>query len=391
MSTPTTLPDLQQKIEDLETGINTRLVERTAVTRSAVTALVGRVHHFQLGSPGIAKSLLVRTLVAHIDGLQDGDYFERLLTKFSTPPELFGPPSLTALKEDTYRFNTKGKLPEAKFAFVDEIFKANSAILNAMLTIMNERLFFNDELITVPLTTLYCASNELPQGEELEALYDRIHLKHVLKPISETGNFIKMLKSQNAGPIVPVISYEEISQAQDEASKVEVPDEVLDALNTLRVNLHKEGIDPTDRKFAESIKVIRATAWMNGRTVADIDDMRTLAHMMWETPDHIPLVQREVYQLANPLDKEAMDLLESVEKLTIEVDRIVDDSDNRQARNKQGIEAHAKLERAMNDLTSIKKRASGSGRKSEVIAEVEEKLLATTRKLLVNVFHIEQP
>jgi hypothetical protein len=122
------------------------------------------------GSPGTAKSALVRAIAQAFGG----SYFERLLTKFSTPEELFGPISLKALEQDRYERVTAGKLPEAEFAFVDEVFKANSAILNSLLTAMNERLFHNDGApAQMPLVSLFGASNELPEGKELEALFDR--------------------------------------------------------------------------------------------------------------------------------------------------------------------------------------------------------------------------
>jgi MoxR-like ATPase len=131
-------------------------------------------HVLLLGPPGTAKSALVRAIAQAFGGT----YFERLLTKFSTPEELFGPISLKALEQDRYQRVTAGKLPEAEFAFVDEVFKANSAILNSLLTAMNERLFHNDGAPTqMPLVALFGASNELPEGKELEALFDRFLLR----------------------------------------------------------------------------------------------------------------------------------------------------------------------------------------------------------------------
>ncbi|HTP29485.1 MAG TPA: AAA family ATPase, partial [Anaeromyxobacteraceae bacterium] len=125
------------------------------------------------GSPGTAKSALARTISRAFQAA----YFERLVTKFTTPEELFGPISLKALEQDHYRRVTAGMLPEAQIAFIDEIWKANSAILNALLAVMNERVFHNDGApCTCPLITLFGASNELPDGKELEATFDRFLL-----------------------------------------------------------------------------------------------------------------------------------------------------------------------------------------------------------------------
>lgn len=381
---------LQEKIVALRDAIDSRLVERTKESLTAVTAVISGTHHFQLGSPGTAKSLSVRTLVDHIDFGTDPDYFEVLMTKFSTPEEVFGPVSVKGLEQDVYRRQIDGYLPTSKFAFVDEIFKANSSVLNSLLWIMNERKFRNDgQIIDVPLVSLFCASNELPQGEELEALYDRIHFRHIVRPIQEPGNFLMMLKGQIAGAPTKILTIEELLNARVEVMKTNVPDDVLEAMNTLRGNLRKEGIEPTDRRFAECLKIVRATAWLAGRTDADIDDMRLLRHVLWTSQDELPTVERLVLELANPLDKEAMDLLEQVEKLAADLDEVIRDADNKQVRNKKGIELHGKLERAKNDLDALNKRAVKSGRKSDIVAQLEQRLLGVTRTLLKEIFRIE--
>jgi MoxR-like ATPase len=371
---------LPEKFVALRDAMDARLVERSKETMTAVIALISGTHHFQLGSPGTAKSLSVRTLVDHIDfGADDLAYFEVLMTKFSTPEEVFGPVSVKGLEQDVYRRQADGYLPTAKVAFVDEIFKANSSILNALLWVMNERKWRNDGVIhTVPLLSLFCASNELPQGEELEALYDRVHFRHVLRPIQEPGNFIQMLKGQMAGAPQKILTVEEVVQAKNDAMQVVIPEDVLDALNTLRSNLRKEGIEPTDRRFAECLKIIKATAWISDRPQADIDDMRLLRHVLWTSLDEQNTVEKLVLELANPLDKEAMDLLEQVEKLATELDEVIRDADNKQVRNKKGIELHGK-----------NKRAAKSGRKSDVITQLEQRLLGVTRTLLKEIFRIE--
>lgn len=382
---------LPEKVVALRDAIDSRLVERSKETLTAVTAVISGTHHFQLGPPGTAKSLSVRTLVDHVDfGDDAATYFEVLMTKFSTPEEVFGPVSVKGLEQDVYRRQTDGYLPTAKFAFVDEIFKANSSVLNALLWVMNERKFRNDgEIHDVPLVSLFCASNELPQGEELEALYDRIHFRHIVRPIQEQGNFIQMLKGQIAGTPTKILTIEEVIQARKDAMATNVPDDVLEALNSLRSNLRKEGIEPTDRRFAECLKIIRATAWLAGRVDADIDDMRLLRHVLWTTQDEQSTVERLVLELANPLDKEAMDLLEQVEKLATELDEVIRDADNKQVRNKKGIELHGKLERAKAELDALNKRVDKTGRKSEIVTQLEQRLLGVTRTLLKEIFRIE--
>src|SRR5205085_7549867 len=157
-------------IQQLRADLATRFAERKNVIDGAVCAVLAQEHVLLLGPPGTAKSALARAIAQAFSGV----YFERLLTKFSTPEELFGAVSLMALVQDRFARVVTGKLPEAEFAFVDEIFKANSAILNSLLTLVNERVFHNDgSPMRCPLVTMFGASNELPEGKELEALFDR--------------------------------------------------------------------------------------------------------------------------------------------------------------------------------------------------------------------------
>ena len=152
-------------LQQLRIDMGKAFPERKQVIDGSLCSILAGEHVLLLGPPGTAKSALVRAIAQAFSGA----YFERLLTKFSTPEELFGPISLKALEEDRFARVIQGKLPEAEFAFVDEIFKANSAILNSLLSLINERVFHNDGApIRCPLVTLFGASNELPEGKELE-------------------------------------------------------------------------------------------------------------------------------------------------------------------------------------------------------------------------------
>jgi MoxR-like ATPase len=157
------------------------LIEREAESRLLVLAALCGEHLLLLGPPGTAKSALSRQLSSALRA----PYFERQLTRFSVPEELFGPLSLTELQQDRYVRKTDGYLPSCSIAFIDEIFKANSAILNSLLTIINEREFDNGNVREpVPLICLVGASNEPPDDDELDALYDRFLLRRYVRPVS---------------------------------------------------------------------------------------------------------------------------------------------------------------------------------------------------------------
>lgn len=385
---------LQDKFDAVRNELQTRLIERGDIIDTMNLALVAKVHHFQLGEPGVAKSMSIRELTKLIDGFGEDDYFEILLTRFTTPEEPFGPFDLQALENGRFRRVTEGMLPSAKIAFVDEIFKANAALLNSFLWLLNERIFRNDGAVhDVPLWSVFTASNELPDTEEeLNALYDRLHFRLVTTRIRENGNFVQMLQSkkiQMAGPTPKLITWDDIEQAHAEAMLVEIPTDVLDALAQVRTDLRNEGIEPTDRRFVESLRVIKAAAWLDGVATAEVEHIRPLQHMLWSTLDELPKVQRMLVELANPLDKEALDLIETLDDLGSQLDKLIREDMDRTAKNKKAVELHNRVERAKEDLVKINDKVKTANRKSAKVEEARTKLMAVTSRLLKELFNID--
>lgn len=387
---------LQTKFVELKDALDTELVERADVIDTMILALLSKTHHFQLGSPGVAKSYSIRRLESHIDGFGPDDSFEVLLTRFSSMEEVWGPFDLQALEQGRYLRNTTGMLPSAKFAFLDEIFKCSSSLLNSLLWGLNERQFRNDGKTTnLPLWTMFCASNELPESEELNALYDRIHFRVITKPIQESSAFVRMLQDRklNLNNVTnkKILSWSDIEQAYAEAEQVVIPTDVLEALNSVRLALSAEGIMPTDRRFVESLRIIKAAAWLDGEMTADVEHVRALAHMMWDVPDHIPKVQRILLELANPLDKKALELLETVENMETTLSKLLSEDMDAQLKNKRGVELHNRVDRAQADLNALIVEVKASGRKSNKTEEVRLKLMKVTRTLLKELFDITMP
>src|SRR4249920_1996526 len=184
----------RDRLRRVRDELSATFMERGDLIDGALAALLSRQHVLIIGPPGTAKSMLADALCRRVEG---ASYFQWLLTKFTTPEELFGAVSLKALEADDYRRVTANKLPEAHIAFLDEVFKASSSILNAVLTIINERFFHNGrQVAAVPLLTLFGASNELPEDDELLALYDRFLLRFVVGYINEDFRFLKMLQAK---------------------------------------------------------------------------------------------------------------------------------------------------------------------------------------------------
>lgn len=379
------------KFETLEDELNAEIFERSQEVHTAVVAVLGRKHHFQIGPPGTAKSLLIDRLQKRIGNLGEDGYFRWLLTNYTVPEELFGGPDFNLLREKgVYKRITERKAPKAYFVFMDEIFKAGSSILNTNLTLMNERLFFNaDDDPNVPLITMFAASNELPSGDALWALWDRLHFRHEIKPMQESSSFIRMLSQPMAKNPEVVLTLDDLIEAHSQVDAVMVPNEVYETLKGLRDDLKKEGIEVTERRWVESIGIIRAESFMNDREIADIEDMRPLMHVLWSDLDHQNIVKKKVLELANPIDKDAYDILERLLQLEHDFKEIVGDADNQKSIAKQAVEIHGKVMKTKAKINDLKAQQAATGRKSEYLSQAQDKFVYLAKAVMKEGFQVD--
>ena len=296
------------QIQQLRSDLMSRFPERREAIDGCLAAVLAGEHVFLLGPAGTGKSALVRAIAQAFGGT----YFERLLTRFTTPEEIFGPVSLKALEQDRYQRVTAGKLPEAHWIVLDEVFKANSAILNSLLAAMNERKFHNDGAapIQIPLVSLFGASNELPEGKELEALFDRFLLRFQVDYLLRPSSFRAILLAPDPIPSV-TLSMEILGAAQAEVANVAVTDETLQALISIRDNCRAEGIVASDRRWKKTLRVVQATAYLAGEASTTPEDLLVLSHALWREPKECTKVAHIVGELADPVSAKAVEVLDA--------------------------------------------------------------------------------
>jgi MoxR-like ATPase len=263
---------LRKRLAGILDALEDGLVERRRQVRLALLAALAGEHTLLIGPPGTAKSELARRL--HF-AFEDAHYFERLLTRFSVPEELFGPLSISALEQDRYERQTAGYLPQASIAFIDEVFKANSAILNALLTLLNERKFDNGAgRQDCPLISAIGATNEVPADEVAEAFFDRFLMRLPVGPVSAAGfRDLIALDGRRAPLAADALARSDRDAIAQAAGGVSVTEETAKLLAELRAHLEGGEIYVSDRRWAKIVWLLKVAAATDGRSKLSLWDL----------------------------------------------------------------------------------------------------------------------
>lgn len=299
---------VKPKITELLKRLNDGVIEKEDVIALSLLSSVAGESIFLLGAPGVAKSLVARRLKY---AYKDGSSFEYLMNRFSTPDEIFGPVSISQLKDhDKYERIVKNYLPTATVVFLDEIWKAGPSIQNALLTVLNEKIYRNGEQeIKVPMKALISASNELPsKGEGLEALWDRFLVRLIVDGVKDKQSFNDMISktlnsySDTVGEALKITD-DEYKKWNKQIDEIEIPENVFNVIHVIRsfidqYNQRDENkehpIYISDRRWRKIVRLLRTSAFLNDRKSVDLMDCFLIKDCLWNETEQIQAVSQFV-------------------------------------------------------------------------------------------------
>ena len=401
------LERFKQLLGEMNRGIYEK---ETEISLSLLAALAGE-SIILLGPPGVAKSMVARQLKT---AFREAQSFEYLMSRFSTPDEIFGPVSIQKLKtSDTYERAVEGYLPTADVVFLDEIWKAGPAIQNTLLTVINEKIFRNgNREMHLPLKLLVAASNELPaKGEGLEALWDRFVIRIESRPIKLEKNFRAMLlevkseeqrvKKQSSAAEEKAnsnaITAEEYAEWTECIDKIGVKIEVLDAISAIRKSLRAVNVDEaaerrniyvSDRRWKNIVRLLRTSAFMQDREEVDICDLLPIYHCLWQEPEERDAIRNIVIRaLFSPFADKLVEMKNALAE---------DIKYHRVRRNPEdGRDYEGEIETLSDGLTSLEKQLgenlfASADDKAEISAYLRDfyKELAFTRQDTMKLYEV---
>jgi MoxR-like ATPase len=374
------------KLLSIQNEMNNEFVERNELIEIMIMALVTNSNLLMLGPPGTAKSKISMALCNRIE---NSNFFQWLLNKSSDPAELLGTFSIKGMENDQFKRVTDGKLPEANIAFIDEVYKCNSPTLNALLSIMNEHIFYNDgKVVHVPLISMFAASNEPPEDESLLAMHDRFLFRMEVEYVHDNANKKRMFNNylyERAGVNISnnytTITIDELKLLQEETKKVVVSKDIINKFISIINSLNKNStISISDRRANECFKVLQGSAIVHNRKKVTLDDFNSLKYVLWDKKEDMDAINAEIAKIANPFD-------ENFEKYKRQFEQIKDQFDrasNDQERNRLFYQHNNSLKSVINKFNKLINDASSNGKDIEEYAKIRDEIVQFNTELVDN-------
>jgi len=302
------------KVKAIEAESAAHLFERDDMIHTLALAIIAKVNTLCLGVPGTAKTMTVRTVSESFCDAP-GDFFDLLMAKTTKPDELFGPVDIKALTDNgEQRRNIDGYAPTAKVCVFDEMWKGSTAILNTLLTLSNERKFRNgsDGWVDCPLRFAVGMSNEFPEDPTmLAALFDRFPIKLMVPPIQDDNNFKAMISNGMPG-VTTKLDDSDLEELDALVKACDVPAHILDSIVGIRADLAAKGVEISDRRWFQAVKVMKAAAVYAGRDKVADADLSVLEWIAWNKDGEQAIIKSILPIYAAPIEREVRALLEEV-------------------------------------------------------------------------------
>ena len=380
---PAVLQSAQAKMSQIFVEMNNLFVERDELIKLMELAIVTGTNLLMLGPPGTAKSAITYELCGRIE---NANYFQWMLNKTSDPSEILGPFSVKEMENDKFMRITTGKLPEAHIAFMDEVFKSNAPTLNALLTIMNEHIFYNDgKPVEVPLISMFGASNEPPEDESLDAMYDRFIFRMNVQYIHDAANKKRMHSNyvdNRAGLLnllnKTTITLAEVQALQAAAKTVKVPKDIINKFIRLISDLDRQAVHISDRRQNECFKVMQGSAVLAGRNSVTLDDFKSLVYVLLEKEEHIPLIESSILKMVNPYDDRFKELKENFNQVKTDIESITDSSQ----KSKKAIESKGVIEKIASKTNKLINEATKNGKDVSEFIEFRDNMVKYNQELI---------
>lgn len=373
----------QQKLNLIGAEIKSLFVERDELIQLMMLAITTGQSLLMLGMPGTAKSALTYEVCSRIE---NGKYFQWMLNKTSDPSELLGPYSIKAMEQDKFLRVTTGKLPEAHIAFIDECYKANAPVLNILLPIMNEKIFYNDgKPNDIPLITMIGASNEGPEDESLNAFHDRFLFRYKTKYVVDGGNKKIMYSNYiaNRAGLFDLaqktsITIDEVKALNEATKTIKVPMDIINKFIRFIADLDKQAIHISDRRQNECFKVMQGSAVLAGRSQVGLDDFRPLTYVLWEKEEQIPIIEAAILKMVNPFDDRFKELRESFAQIKYGIENTSDQGE----KAKRSLEAKGTIEKLTSKVNKLLNDAAKNGKDVTDYTDFRNEMVAYGNKMI---------
>jgi MoxR-like ATPase len=297
----------------LHSAISAALIERDSEINAILLGLISHEHVLFVGPPGVAKSHLCRSAAAGIDGIK---YFEQLLAPTTPPEAIFGPISLSALREDRYEHVGEGTMTDCHFALLDEFFRGSDAIMDNLLHILGpeRQAKIGTKQVKVPLLCAVGATNSWPDSQHQQAALDRWLIRRTVKPVSPQGR--ERLLYDTLPPVAPAMTLAELEAAHTIAMAMPITDDAKATLAKIFDELQAAGIRPSDRRSRKSISVARAAAYLDGAIAVEPHHLECLGDVLWDDPQEQPQKCNEIVaRISNPVGARLTELMREVDEI----------------------------------------------------------------------------